>query len=45
MTFRAHPQGLRMLVPEGNAEIALRRQSRGVHLGDLVLLARGKQPD
>ena len=45
MTFRAHPQGLRMLVPEGNAEIALRRQSRSVHLGDLVLLARGMQPD
>ena len=34
-----------MLVPEGNIEAALRRQSRGVHLGDLVLLARGMQPD
>ena len=44
MTFRAHPQGLRMLVPEGNIEIALRRQSRGVHLRDLVLLAKGGQP-
>ena len=41
MTFRSHPQGLRMLVPEGNIEIALRRQSRGVHLRDLVLLAQG----
>ena len=40
MTFRAHP-GLRMLVPEGNIETALRRQSRGVHLRDLVLLAKG----
>jgi diacylglycerol kinase family enzyme len=44
MVFRAHPQGLRMLVPEGNVEIALRRQSRGVHVHDLVLLARGMQP-
>ncbi len=44
MTFQAHPQGLRMLVPEGNTEIALKRQSRGVHLRDLVLLAKGAQP-
>ena len=44
MTFRVHPQGLRMLVPEGNIEIALRRQSRGVHLHDLVLLAKGARP-
>ncbi len=44
MVFRAHPQGLRMLVPEGNVEIALRRQSRGVHVHDLVPLARGMQP-
>ena len=43
MFFRSHPQGLRMLVPEGNLEIALRRQSRGVHLRDLVLLAKGAQ--
>jgi hypothetical protein len=33
-----------MLVPEGNIEIALRRQSRGVHVRDLVHLARGMQP-
>ena len=44
MIFRAHPRGLRMLVPEGNVEIALRRQSRGVHVHDLVHLARGAQP-
>ncbi len=43
MTFRSHPQGLRMLVPEGNVEITLRRQSRGVHVRDLVLLAKGAQ--
>jgi diacylglycerol kinase family enzyme len=45
MTFRSHPQGLRMLVPEGNIEIALKRQSRGVHVRDLVLLAKGAPPD
>ncbi len=41
MTFRTHPRGLRMLVPEGNVEIALRRESRGVHVHDLVHLAKG----
>ena len=41
MTFRSHPLGLRMLVPEGNIEMALRRQSRGVHVRDLVQLAKG----
>jgi diacylglycerol kinase family enzyme len=44
MTFRIHPQGLRMLVPEGNEEIALKRQARRVRLQDLVFLARGAQP-
>jgi diacylglycerol kinase family enzyme len=44
MTFRMHSLGLRMLVPEGNVEIALRRRSRGVHVRDLLLLARGAQP-
>jgi diacylglycerol kinase family enzyme len=44
MTFRSHPEGLRMLVPEGNIEIALRRQSRGVHVRDLVHLASGASP-
>jgi diacylglycerol kinase family enzyme len=44
MTFRSHPQGLRILVPEGNIEIALRRQSRGVHVRDLVHLASGAAP-
>ena len=44
MIFRCHHLGLRMLVPEGNIEIALRRQSRGVHVRDLVLLAKGTQP-
>ncbi len=44
MIFRTHPQGLRMLVPEGNDEIALKRQTRSVRLHDLVLLAKGTQP-
>ena len=44
MTFHSHPQGLRMLVPEGNTEIALKRQARGVHLHDLVRLAKGAAP-
>jgi diacylglycerol kinase family enzyme len=45
MTFRSHPKGLRLLVPEGNIEIALRRQSRGVHVRDLFHLARGVLTD
>jgi diacylglycerol kinase family enzyme len=44
MTFRTHPRGLRMLVPDGNDEIALNRQARRVRLHDLVVLARGMQP-
>ncbi len=44
MSFHSHPQGLRLLVPEGNIEIALRRQSRGVHVRDLVRLASGAPP-
>ncbi len=41
LRFRIHPHGLRMLVPQGNVEAALRRQARGVHMSDLVQLARG----
>ena len=44
MTFRTHPGGLRMLVPEGNVEVALRRQSRQVQVRDLVHLATGAPP-
>jgi diacylglycerol kinase family enzyme len=39
LVFRAHPGGLRMLVPEGNIEAALRRQARDVHVRDLLSLA------
>jgi diacylglycerol kinase family enzyme len=41
LRFQIHPGGLRMLVPEGNAELSLRRQARNVRLRDLVTLARG----
>ncbi|MGP0032370.1 MAG: diacylglycerol/lipid kinase family protein [Acidimicrobiales bacterium] len=40
MTFRTHPGGLRMLVPQGNMETALGREAHGVRLRDLVSLAR-----
>ena len=39
LVFRIHPGGLRMLVPEGNIEAAVRRQARDVHVRDLVSLA------
>ena len=44
MIFRSHPEGLRLLVPEGNVDIALERQSHEVRLHDLFLLARGAPP-
>jgi diacylglycerol kinase family enzyme len=39
LVFRIHPGGLRMLVPEGNIDAAVRRQARDVHVRDLVSLA------
>lgn len=39
LVFQIHPGGLRMLVPEGNIEAAVRRQAREVHVRDLVSLA------
>jgi diacylglycerol kinase family enzyme len=39
LVFRIHPGGLRMLVPEGNIEAAVRRQARDVRVRDLVSLA------
>jgi diacylglycerol kinase family enzyme len=45
LRFRIHPDGLRMLVPEGNVETTLRRRAREIHLKDLVSLARGKGSD
>jgi diacylglycerol kinase family enzyme len=42
LRFRIHPGGLRMLVPEGNLEAAMRRQAHDVHVADLVSIARGR---
>jgi diacylglycerol kinase family enzyme len=44
MIFRSHPEGLRLLVPEGNIDIALERQSHEVRLQDLFVLAKGAPP-
>ena len=44
LRFRIHPQGLRMLVPEGNLEMAARRQARDVRIGDLISIVRGGGP-
>ncbi len=44
LRFEIHPLGLRLLVPEGNLEAARRRQARDVRAGDLVSLARGREP-
>ena len=42
MKFRIHPQGLRVLVPPGNAEAVRRRRAREVHVKDLVSIVRGR---
>jgi diacylglycerol kinase family enzyme len=39
--FRIHPRGLRMLVPEGNPDAAVRREARDVHVRDLFRIAAG----
>ena len=39
LVFRTHPSGLRLLVPEGNVEVALRREARDVRVRDLFSLA------
>ena len=45
LLFRIHPGGLRMLVPEGNIEAAVRRQARDVRVRDLMSLATsGRAP-
>ena len=41
LRFRIHPRGLRLLVPEGNLEVALSRRARDVHPRDLASLAAG----
>jgi diacylglycerol kinase family enzyme len=42
LSFRIHPQGLRVLVPQSNLAIAARRQARNVSVGALLAVARGK---
>jgi diacylglycerol kinase family enzyme len=42
LRFRIHPKGLRMLVPEGNLEEALRRGARAARVRDVVTLASGR---
>ena len=44
LEFRIHPRGLRVLVPEESLATAARRSVRGLDLGDLVAVARGRQP-
>jgi len=45
LRFRIHPHGLRLLVPEGNLEVALRRRARAVRPHDLLTLAKGATLD
>ena len=42
MEFRIFPQGLRLLVPKGNIEAAVRRHARNVSLRELLDVARGR---
>ena len=44
MSFRIHPRGLRLLVPEGNLTAAERRRARDVSPRDLLAIARGIDP-
>jgi hypothetical protein len=44
LEFRIHPRGLRVLVPEESLATAAKRSARGLDLGDLVAVARGRQP-
>jgi diacylglycerol kinase family enzyme len=44
LVFRSHPLGLRLLVPEGNVERAIRREARDARPRDLVAFARGRVP-
>jgi len=41
LRFGIHPGGLRMLVPHDNADAAVRRRARDVHLRDLARIALG----
>ena len=41
IVFRIHPGGLRLLVPEGNLHVAVRRRARNVSLRELFEVAGG----
>ncbi len=45
LEFRVHPRGLRILVPEESIATEAWRSVRGFDLGDLVAVARGRQPE
>jgi diacylglycerol kinase family enzyme len=44
LEFEIHPQGLLLLVTEGNLSAADRRRARNISVGDLVAIARGVDP-
>ncbi len=44
LEFASHPGGLKVLVPKESLVTAARRSNRGFDLGDLVAIARGRQP-
>ena len=45
MHFEIHPRGLTLLVPKDDIEAAERRRARQLKLNDLVMIARGHDPD
>jgi diacylglycerol kinase family enzyme len=45
LRFQIHARGLRMFVPEGNVEAAIRRRARDAHVRDLISIVRGKGLD
>jgi diacylglycerol kinase family enzyme len=45
MTFRIRRGALRLLVPEGNLQIAERRRARNLSVRDVASVAIGREPD
>jgi diacylglycerol kinase family enzyme len=45
MTFRIQRRALRLLVPDGNLQIAERRRARDLSVRDVVSVALGLEPD
>jgi diacylglycerol kinase family enzyme len=44
LVFRSHPLGLRMRVPRDNLSAAEHRRARSIRIGDVVSVARGREP-